>query len=1023
MKVADYNGDGYSDFVRLYDNRGETWINNRNGGFDLHNTFGIDASAVEAKPVDIDNDGDIDIYESYSGADRIWLNDGTGAFTLSPERPYIQTDAKNILLMDTDGDGDVDIYQSGIDGNKEKEILWINDGSGAFISMPTLTINGLYIENPTIGTPQWFISKKREEGEVAFYDIDGDGVEELFIVIQLNAGYILQTQKNYMINIYKLESGQYVLSQENITRQDLSINGIRAGISESFDRIIDLNGDGIPDFVHIIEGSILSTGGEGQIDTSAVHISTGQGGWSTQKLDIFTKDDKIKVIDINADGAVDIVYIDNDGHDKVWLNDGRGYFSLQDEELHLKGSFISNDFIDINGDGAVDIINKGAHTTIEINTSDGDLTSYPTTYSINRITTTEKMKLNNGIGEFYAFENPVNFSYDDDEKHYNALYGDFNGDGLLDILDTRRGFYFNQHKKEKIIAITDSFKNLTNITYKSLTDPEVYTIGEDAVKNEIDLQPAKEVVYQTSVGDGLGGKHIKEYHYSGLKYHRFRGSMGFQRIEELDVTTGGKIVTHYEQRYPLTGRVFKTETYLGEELLGEKTILFNLYTPDGITQIERDGLLFDEHIRVSSRSDGQPHYLIEQSGEMESNYMDNTRLKQVETIYSEYDTYGNIGKIETITKGTENDTFSKTTTSTYENIDDPETWIPGRLIRAEVKHEGYGSEITRVSTFSYNEQGMLESETIEPDDALSLTKTYTYDNYGNKLTETLSSPSFSDPRTTQYIYDDNAQFAVKVLNALQHEEKRIYDQSSGKLLSVTGPNGLTTSWEYNLWDQKTKELRADGTSTTWKYAYDNSINNSYYTITQKDSSGQEGTLYHDSFDRQVASQTIGFDGEAVFIETIYNHKGEEEKKSSPCKPGETKSYIEYTYDKYGRVIQTQTPAFNGQNAITGVEYEGYDVITTDAEGHTKRVTKNVMDKVTEIEEGPGSMEYFYDAVGNLVKTVPNGDETHAITMGYDKFGNKTDMFDPNMRYLGRADIIPGFYVSIFRADIDRAFAD
>jgi len=309
MKVADYNGDGYSDLVRLYDNRGETWINNRNGGFDLHHTFGIDASAAEAKPVDIDNDGDIDIYESYNGADRIWLNDGTGAFTLSPERPSVKTDAKNILLMDADGDGDVDIYQSGIDGNTEKEIIWINDGRGSFTQMPILTINKLYIENPTIGTQQWIISKKREEGEVAFYDIDDDGVEELFIVIQLNAGYILQTQKNYMINIYKPESGQYVLSQENITRQDLSINGIREGISESFDRIIDLNGDGIPDFVHIIEGSILSSGGEGQIDTSAVHISNGQGGWSTQKLDIFAKDDKVRVIDINADSAADIVYI------------------------------------------------------------------------------------------------------------------------------------------------------------------------------------------------------------------------------------------------------------------------------------------------------------------------------------------------------------------------------------------------------------------------------------------------------------------------------------------------------------------------------------------------------------------------------------------------------------------------------------------------------------------------------------------------------------------------------------------
>jgi YD repeat-containing protein len=44
-----------------------------------------------------------------------------------------------------------------------------------------------------------------------------------------------------------------------------------------------------------------------------------------------------------------------------------------------------------------------------------------------------------------------------------------------------------------------------------------------------------------------------------------------------------------------------------------------------------------------------------------------------------------------------------------------------------------------------------------------------------------------------------------------------YDPNSGNLLSVTDPNGIATSWQYDPFQRKSQENRPDGTYTTWGY--------------------------------------------------------------------------------------------------------------------------------------------------------------------------------------------------------------
>jgi hypothetical protein len=75
--------------------------------------------------------------------------------------------------------------------------------------------------------------------------------------------------------------------------------------------------------------------------------------------------------------------------------------------------------------------------------------------------------------------------------------------------------------------------------------------------------------------------------------------------------------------------------------------------------------------------------------------------------------------------------FTTETINTYDN--DSAKWHLGRLKTARVTHGAINTpSITRTSSFTYNSDGLLKSETIAPNTDKSLTTTYEYDSFGNK---------------------------------------------------------------------------------------------------------------------------------------------------------------------------------------------------------------------------------------------------------------------------------------------------
>jgi YD repeat-containing protein len=98
----------------------------------------------------------------------------------------------------------------------------------------------------------------------------------------------------------------------------------------------------------------------------------------------------------------------------------------------------------------------------------------------------------------------------------------------------------------------------------------------------------------------------------------------------------------------------------------------------------------------------------------------------------------------------------------------------------------------------------------------SLTTTYEYDSFGNKTKSTITGSGIVS-RSTSVEYSTDGKFPVKTTNALGRSETKTFDTKTGNVLTLTGPNGLTTTWEYDALGRQAKETRRF--VSIWRYGF------------------------------------------------------------------------------------------------------------------------------------------------------------------------------------------------------------
>jgi RHS repeat-associated protein len=319
--------------------------------------------------------------------------------------------------------------------------------------------------------------------------------------------------------------------------------------------------------------------------------------------------------------------------------------------------------------------------------------------------------------------------------------------------------------------------------------------------------------------------------------------------------------------------------------------------------------------------------------------------------------------------------------------------------------------LIRTSSFAYDgASGLLTQEVIEPDTAsLRLQTDYVYDSFGNKTQVAVSGADIATrSSTTGYAPaagSANGQFPTIQTNALNQSESWQYTLGFGKPKSHTGPNGLTTTWQYDNFGRKTLEVRADGTQTTWTYVQctPNSgcvAPEAYYVLeTPLDAQGNKNGPYKsfafDMLDREVYRMTEGFDGSWIAVQTIYDGLGRVQKKSRPyfyfANPPQLQ-WTTYTYDVLARVTTESLP---DGHTITHA-YHGLTTSDTNQNNQTRTVTKNSQGHVISVADAQGHVTTFsYDPFGNLIKTV-DATGSNIVTATYDLRGRKIASNDPDL---------------------------
>ena len=398
---------------------------------------------------------------------------------------------------------------------------------------------------------------------------------------------------------------------------------------------------------------------------------------------------------------------------------------------------------------------------------------------------------------------------------------------------------------------------------------------------------------------------------------------------------------------------------------------------------------------------------------------------------------------------------------------------------------------TRTSSFTYYgtsdgaKNGLLKSEIVQPltsatpNAQLCVVTTYDYDAYGNKISANTANCAGASGNALFTTRGSSSAFASQTVTvagvsvtipaggfattstsaantALSQSENHTFDPRFGAMTSLTGPNGLTTTWVIDDLGRKTIEIRADLTRTVNTYCFiagqvsDSGTNSGGCATlnpaptsaeipadavafvhsephnTSDVKSGPFARIYTDRAGRTIRSVTEAFDGSTqlggmnrlIVQDTEYSPYGPQTVATQPyfldsgisTSNGSTPYGMSLTtYDVLGRPIasyttdsagsqpaRTVTLGSHGLNtgnlAVTRVLYEGLTTTTTNDKKQTRVEEKNIDGKLVRATDALGAQIAYQHDAFGNLVVTKDALQNQLV-VSYDARGRKVAMND------------------------------
>jgi hypothetical protein len=547
LRVVDLNGDGLPDLLHL-----GYFVNGEFGGGLIRRAF-------------------INTGTGFVRNDAYVNGVSDSAFTHTYSR-----DA-GLRVVDLNGDGLPDLLHLGYFVNGEwggaaLKRAFINTGSG-FVQDNTWTANL---------SDSAFVHGGGDGG-LRVVDLNGDGLPDL-----LHLGYFVNGEFGG-----GLIRRAFINTGTGFVRNDAYVSGVSdSAFTHTYSRdaglrVVDLNGDGLPDLLHLgyfvngewggaaLRRAFINTGsGFVQDNTWIANMSDSafvHGGW----------DAGLQVVDLNGDGLPDLLHLG------YFVNGEFGGGLIRRAFINTGTIFVRNDayvsgasdsafthtnsrdaglrVVDLNGDGLPDLLHLGYFVNGEW--GGGAL---------------KRAFINTGSG--FVQDNTWTASLSDSAfAHSGRGSGleivDLNGDGVSDLLmlgyflsgefgggAVMRSYLNNGMADYRLKGVQQAGAG-TDINYQPLTKKSIYT--KDAAPNaavypKLDLQYSMYVVGEVKTSNGVGGMNAVQYSYGGLKAElgTGRGMLGFRWTKSKNLANNIESYTEFNQNWPLTGSVAKSETRL-----------------------------------------------------------------------------------------------------------------------------------------------------------------------------------------------------------------------------------------------------------------------------------------------------------------------------------------------------------------------------------------------------------------------------------------------------------------------------